>query len=104
MALLKFFKVPKHQRFTYKPRYWDPKKEELDERLQRIKDIQDKGIEASKARISGGFRQSFKGNHQYRRSQVRRSNMVLFFIIAVLIFLTYLFLKDLGPEITSTFQ
>jgi hypothetical protein len=104
MALLRFFNVPKHQRFTYKPRYWDPDQEQLDERMKRIKDIQEKGVEASKARISGGFRQGFKGNQQYRRSQVRRSNMILFFIIAILIFLTYLFLKDLGPEITSTFN
>ena len=33
---------------------------ELEERLKQIKDIQNKGVESSKARISGGFRQSFK--------------------------------------------
>jgi len=101
---LNFFKVPKHQRFTYKPRHWDPKKEELDQRLKQIKNMQDRGVESSKARISGSFRQSFKGDHQYRKSQVRRSNMTLFFVIAILIFITYLFLRDLGPDITGAFN
>ncbi len=104
MALLKFFKVPKHQQFNYKPRYWDPKKEELDERIERIHEMKNRGVEASKARISGSFRKGFKGDMQYRRSQVRRSNMLLFFIIAVLIFISYLFIKDLTPEIVNTFE
>ncbi len=104
MALLKFFRVPKHQQFTYKPRYWDPKKEELDERMQRIKDMQERGVEASKARISGSFRKGYKGNHQYRKSQVRRSNLMLFIVIAILIFITYLFLKDLVPDIAKAIE
>jgi hypothetical protein len=40
MALLRFFRVPKHQQYDYKPRFWDPKKEELQERLDRIEKIQ----------------------------------------------------------------
>jgi len=104
MALLKFFRVPKHHQFTYKPRYWAPKKEELDERLQRIEEIQNNGVEASKARISGSFRKSYKGNHKYRKAQIRRSNVMLFIVIAVLLFITYLFLKDLIPDIVNTIE
>lgn len=30
----RFFKAPKHQRFTFMPRYYDPDKEELEQRIR----------------------------------------------------------------------
>ncbi|MDD2491718.1 MAG: hypothetical protein PHV12_05945 [Bacteroidales bacterium] len=34
MALFNFFNVPKHKSFNYQPRYYDPKKEELEGRVK----------------------------------------------------------------------
>lgn len=31
-----FFKRPKHKQFNYKPRYWDPEKEEFERRKQEL--------------------------------------------------------------------
>ena len=46
MAVFRFLKLPKHQKYDYIPRYWDPQKEELDERLKRIEDIKSGDAEA----------------------------------------------------------
>ena len=37
MALTGFLKKPEHKRFHIEPRYWNPSKEERDERENRIK-------------------------------------------------------------------
>lgn len=97
MALLRFFRVPKHRKFDYKPRHWDPEKEEMDERLKRIDEIQRNGVSASKARISGSFRKSYKGNSEYRKSQVVRSNLILFGVIFILVLLSAFFLREFLP-------
>lgn len=104
MALLKFFKVPKHQQFEYKTRYWDPKKEELEERLRRVEERKNNSVEATKARISSSFRR--KGHYGYansdfRRRQARRSNLVLLGIVIVLIALSYMFLVVYLPRIVQ---
>ncbi len=104
MALLKFFRVPKHQRYKYIPRYWDPKKEELEERIKRIKDAKDGNIEATKARISGGFRRGFSDDSHLRRNSVFQSNMLLLGIIALLLFASYLFMIKYLPRIVEALE
>lgn len=100
MALLKFFRVPKHQQFQYKTRYWDPRKEELEERLKKIDERRGKGLDAAKARISSSFRnKSYLSDSDYRRRQARRSNFVLLGIVVVLMALTYMFLTVYLPRI-----
>jgi len=103
MALLKFFKVPKHQQFQYKTRYWDPKKEELEERLRVAEERKNDSVEASKARISSSFRR--KGHYSYGNSDFRRrearSNLVLLGIVIVLIALSYMFLVVYLPRIVQ---
>ncbi len=96
MAVLRFFRVPKHQQYDYKPRYWDPKKEELEERLQEIEDRKGKSIDAVKARLSGGLRRGgYHTDGRYRKRQVARSNLMLVAIIAVLVLISYLLLVQL---------
>ena len=56
MALIKFFRVPRHQRFEYKPRHWNQQKEELNQRVQRINNIEKEGTDAMKTRLTGSFR------------------------------------------------
>ena len=104
MALLKFFKVPRHQRYKYIPRYWDPKKEEMEERLKRIKGTKEGNIEATKARIAGGFRRGYSNDLQARRASVFRSNMLLLGIIALLLFASYMFMIKYLPVIVEALE
>lgn len=100
MALLRFFKVPRHQKFNYKTRFYDPRKEELEERLKRADGVKNGDTEAMKARISEGFRGGgyHKVDTRFRARQVRRSNMVLIGVIAVLLLLAYLIFNIYLPD------
>lgn len=103
MALLKFFKIPKHQQFEYKTRYWDPQKEELNERLKRIEERKNNSVEATKARISSGFRSKgyYHTDSSFRRRQTSRSNIILLAVIVFLVFLSYIFLTVYLPKIVQ---
>jgi len=80
------FKVPKHRKFGYIPRHYDPEKEELEKRIKRYQaDVSDE--EMLKERISHGFRQTYVGDPEYRKKLVKKSNMRLFLIILTLIIL-----------------
>ena len=104
MALLRLFRTPKHQQFEYKTRYWDPRKEELEERLKQLDSRKDSGIEATKARISGGFRgKGYMGHKEsgYRKQQTQRSNFILLGVVVVLLVVSYLFLAVYLPRIVQ---
>ncbi|GJM05734.1 MAG: hypothetical protein DHS20C09_17300 [marine bacterium B5-7] len=103
MAVFRFFRLPKHQKYDYIPRYWDPRQEELEERLQRIEDIKNGDAEAIKARLSGGFKRGGyqQGNVRFRRSQAKRSNLILLGVLVMLLFLSYMFISVYLPEIAA---
>ena len=99
---LRFFKVPKHSSFNFKPRYYDEEKEELQERLKRVEDLKNGSVEAAKARLSGGFKRGFnQGNSQFRRKQVAQSNKILFFTMLTLGALTVYLLVRYMPGIAN---
>jgi hypothetical protein len=109
MAFLNFFKTPKHQRYQYRPRYWDPKKEELEERMSRYKDQEGKGdVEAVKSRLSKGFRKGgatdYKISSQMRAREAKRSNRVLFITIIILLIITYFALQVYVPTIEKALE
>lgn len=105
MALLKFFKTPRHQKFEYRPRHWDPRKEELQQRIQQAKARNSGDPEAMKARISSGMRRSFgKENAQARSRGVRRSNMILLGVIGALLLVSYTLLTVYLPEIINMIE
>lgn len=98
MALFNFFRVPRPQRYNYIPRYYDPVKEELEARLGRNQpDGDEDNIEQMKSRISHNFRRKQSVDNRYRRQQTRKSNIRLFVIVIMLLFLTYLVLVELLP-------
>ena len=101
MAFLKMFRTPKHQQFEYKPRHWDPQKEELEERLQRIEEMKRGDMEGVKARISGNLRRSYKGNEEYRRKLVMRSNTILLIVLAAIVILGILVVQYFLPQIVA---
>ena len=101
MAFLRLFKTPKNQQFSYKPRYWDPKKEEAEERRLRIETLQNGGVDGMKERLRGGFRKGAGGEAagRYRNERVRKSNYSLLVILVTLVVLSYVVYKLYFPDL-----
>jgi hypothetical protein len=60
-----FGKIPRHQRFRYDPKYFDPQQEERESRIARIKyeadpETEKPSAEDLKSRMSGSFKQARK--------------------------------------------
>jgi len=82
MKFPSLFRTPKPQRFRIEPRYYDPIKEDIEERTEKIK-----------RQLSGGqefdFKSNISGVFSRRRTENRQSNFLqiglvaLFFGIAV---------------------
>ncbi len=104
MAFLKIFRVPKHQKYDYKPRFWNPQKEALDDRLAQIEAMKNGGIEATKSRISGGFKRGYAANYKAKRKQVFKSNMMLMGIIVLLLIASYLLISKYLPMIATSLE
>jgi len=98
------FRVPKHQQFQYKPMYYDPQKEELEDRLAELREREKNDMEGAKARIASGMRSSYMADQAYRQQQVRRSNIILVGIVIMLIVLGYLVLNVYLPEFTKLLE
>lgn len=96
---------PKNKVFGYLPRYYDPAKDALKERLKAYN--QDPNIdptELAKARIKSGLRSKSGYAEGYRSQEVKKSNYTLIIVIAVLSLLTYIVLaSDRISTILETF-
>lgn len=102
-----FTKAPQHQRFTYKPRFYDEQKEEMRERENRIrKEIErERGVvteeqEEYRSRIAGSFQAARK------RSQPASSTNATMIRLGVLLFLSVFiiaFLQWGKPALYSLF-
>lgn len=82
---LKVQKVPKHKNFDYTPRYYDPKKEELMDRVNVAKGKAGTSAEATKARIKSSLRRGRNNNPSLRKQQVFKSYMLRLVLIVALI-------------------
>jgi hypothetical protein len=90
MGIPRFFKLPGHKQFHYTPRYYDPEKEELEERIRQIK--QEMGVDVpadpNRSTIRRG---SFRTARQKAKVKAgRTSNIRLLVILAVLLLIAYL--------------
>jgi len=95
MALPSLFKIPAYRKFTFKTRYYDADKEELLERVERVK----REIGVSKAvDDQGKYVQNIKGQMRkhldspirpVRERTEKISNVRLFMIIVVLSAIAY---------------
>lgn len=100
MGVFNFFKRPQHQKFDYRPRFYDPEKEEREARLAKYRN--EDHTESVKNRISAGFkRRSASG---YGGVDAKRSNMRLIAILIVLLFLTYYFIQKYLPQIIDLLE
>ena len=92
MGVPRFFKLHKPKQFEYNPIYWDPEKEEREERIRQIKHEMGLEIPTDPNRTTikrGSFRQASK---KTKVKATRSSNIRLVIILAVLLFLAYLIL------------
>ncbi|MCT4614430.1 MAG: hypothetical protein N4A49_06105 [Marinifilaceae bacterium] len=93
MMFSNFFKKPEYKRFNLTPRYWDPAKEEREERERRIK--AELGIKSENGEYYSSIRGAFTRNiqHQSRSSIKRSSNLrvVIIFIVLAIFAYGYLF-------------
>ncbi|HNQ37323.1 MAG: hypothetical protein KA780_00935 [Prolixibacteraceae bacterium] len=95
---LKFFSLPKPRQFDFKPRYYDPDKEEREERERRIRE--ELGLagtqpgkgdqEGYRPHIRGQFRKAMLRNSRVSPDAVRQSNRRILIIIAILALLFYM--------------
>jgi hypothetical protein len=95
---MKFFHLPKGKQFHIPYRFYDPRKEERDEREARIK--AELGIDKDDHEKSSGYRGSIKGSFRsglksssFARQERTKSNIRLLLILAALALLAYLFFK-----------
>jgi len=109
MALFNFFKKVPNQKFKYTPRYYDERREALHERLRAIEN-QEKSLNKDdvRQRIKGSFA---KGGATYydrkeagqyfnkRRTQQKRSILILLLTIVGLILLCYVVLYVYLPRL-----
>ena len=84
------FKLPEHYVFDYKPIYYDPKKEEREKRLQKIKE--ELGIEDNNKEFKFKRDISFRDKSIYRRKRDRSAIIRLGVIMGFLFLLAYLIL------------
>ena len=103
MALLRFFKVPKHSKFEHKPIYYDPLKEERQSRHKRLMDAKNGDREAIKLRMRSRMRKGYVDSSKFRSRSVRKSNFILLGVIIVLALFTYFFIQFQLPEILENF-
>ena len=89
MKLPSLFKTPKYRKFDYNPRYYDPVKEEVEERVQRIKREMGEGEADSERPRKSAIR--FRRDTQSKTT--KQSNHRLIIIIIVLSIVAYLLLK-----------
>jgi len=84
-----FFKVAKNRQFEYKPTYYDQSKEELKERISRIK--KDVEREKSAGIYSTGLKERMhqKWSRADQRKTHKRSNLVIFALAGALAILAY---------------
>jgi len=93
-------------RFEYKPKYWDPEKEELEKFKARLKADQSGDVEVAKSRIAEAFsRGSNKKLYAAeRRKRSRQSNFIRLAIILLMAMMAYLALTVYLPRTGLYFE
>ena len=101
MRIFNVFRLPKHSRYNYIPRFYDPDKEAMDERLKEIELQSEDSAEGMKTRIASGLRRGH-GDTSIRRKSVLKSNMIVVGTVVVLVMLSVLFINYYLPRILES--
>ncbi len=89
------FKTTRHKRFDYKPRFFDPVQDELEERIKskEFTGLNDRA--ARRYRISDGIRRN-QGHSSIRKESTMRANLTIAAIAGILVLMSVLLLGNLG--------
>jgi hypothetical protein len=89
MQLPSFFKTNKNRQFTYIPRFYDPKKEEMEERRKRLGLDQSDGPvrEYRRGIMRGSFREALDSRKKTNRSSSLRLVLILIILIVIVLYL-----------------
>lgn len=101
------FRTPKHRKYDYIPRYYNPEKEEREARLKKAELMADDSIEGMKSRISSKMKHGGGGMKEYesqRRKALRRSNMLLLAIIIILSFAGFIAMEVYLPALLESLE
>ncbi|QSE97351.1 hypothetical protein [Fulvivirga lutea] len=95
MKIPSLFRTPRYQRFNIEPRYYDPVKEEVDERTERIKrELQAKGegdVDYRSSRIAGAFKKGRSGGS----GSATFTQLVIMMLLAFAVF-GYIYLGNIA--------
>ena len=106
MTLFRFFKPEKPVGFTYRPRFYEAEKSELEKKLKEARELRGGDPEKVKERIRRDLRRksSYLTDRSYRQKRLLRSNVMILIIIVVLIVVTYAALELYLPSIIKFFE
>lgn len=104
-----FLKVKKHESrgFSYKPRYFDPEKEALRQKISAAEKAEGKSLnedtESVKSRIRDSMRHAKNVNRRDMRGLWRGGNVRIVAILIALIFFFYIAMTKFLPVIVQMF-
>lgn len=105
MAFIRIFKTPNHNKFDYNPQYWDPQKEDLEERIESVDKRLENDPEAMKSRVSRGLRHRTRSGDSdtrgFRSQQIKKSNITLVVVLVILAVLAVVLLSIFAPELQA---
>ncbi len=92
--------------FTYRPRFYDTEKNELEKKLREARQMRGGDPEKIKERIRRDLRKksSYLSDRSYRQKRLARSNVLILIIIVALIVVTYAVLELYLPTIVKYFE
>ncbi len=90
MNIPRLFKLPEYKKFTYRPLFHDPEKEEREERIRRIR--AETGNNPQSQYTPGIQRGTMKTYFKRNQTVKKQSNIRLILIIFFLLFISYLIL------------
>lgn len=93
MALFNFFNVPKYRTFNYKPRYWDPRKEDIQGKVNAARKHADVHIVGS--HIRGQIQKAVYEGRKSAMSPMVSRVIILVSILAMMA-VVYFFADALG--------
>jgi hypothetical protein len=93
----KMIKTIGNQRYQYKPRYYNPDKEALDERMEMRKRAKAGDKDAIKARLRDSMRR--QKNKKVNSKIVVQSNVIVMVVFAFLLILVLIGLNSYLPEV-----
>ena len=94
MKLPSISKIPKYQRFSYTPRFYDPIKEDIEERTERIR----RDLENNSTSTESSFRNAFR-----RKSATDRKSNITQVLLIMLLLATFFGYIYYGNEVIYLF-